>query len=219
MSYPLLTIGGMCIVCDVKASGTMDSDNGAVAQQVERLRGTQEVARSTRVSSTYFLPDLHEVGYTLAGFVAGEGTFCVTKRTHQGFKKSGLPRLRFLFQVTVAKRDRPLLEALQMFLGFGVIYDIEPKKEGYLPTSSLTIASLRAQRAATIPFAERFLLSSAKRRQFDHWREQMDAYEATPDYQAHLQRRRRSICSQPNCEKHVRGRGLCRSHYYEVTGY
>jgi hypothetical protein len=212
-------MAGMCILCDKKVSGNIVQSGGAVAQLVERLPGRQKGARSSRVSSTYFLPDLEEIGFTLAGFVAGEGTFCVTKRTHQGFKKSGLPRLRFLFQVTVAKRDRRLLEALQMFLGFGVIYDIEPKKEGYLPLSSLTIGSLRAHRAATIPFAERFLLSSAKRRQFDHWHEQMDAYEATPDFQAHLQRRRRSICSQPNCEKHVRGRGLCRSHYYEVTGY
>jgi hypothetical protein len=37
-----------------------------------------------------------------------------------------------------------------------------------LPTVSFTINSIAAHRAATIPFAEQFLLPCAKRDQFEH---------------------------------------------------
>ena len=71
-------------------------------------------------------------------------------------------------------------------------------------------------REATIAFAERYLLPSAKRDQFEQWRAEMDEY-----LQAHPSRwgLGPSRCSQPGCEKPVRGRGLCRAHYYRATGY
>jgi LAGLIDADG endonuclease len=191
---------------------------GAVAQLVERLRGTQEVAGSTPVSSTQLLPALlatwDAIGFTLGGLVAAEGSFFGTRK--QPPFADGTPRKHFVFQIAMANRDRPLLEALRMFLGFGSIHDVARRRSHWEPQSVLTIASRKAHHAATIPFAERYLLRCAKRNQFEAWRDALLQYE--------LDRPTRygkgpSPCSIPGCGKPVRGRGLCRSHYYRATGY
>ncbi len=148
-----------------------------------------------------------------AGFVAGEGSFYTSR---DGFFADSSSRLRFRFQVTVASRDRSLLEQLQTFLGFGSITDRAPGRPGHQPTSELRLSSFRAHREATIPFAERYLLPCAKRDQFERWRAEMEEY-----LQAHPSRwgLGPSPCSVPGCAKPVRGRGLCRSHNYLATGY
>jgi hypothetical protein len=124
--------------------------------------------------------------------------------------------LRFRFQVTVASRDRLLLEQLQSFLSFGSITDRRPGRPGHQPTSELRVSSFRAHREGTIPFAEQYLLPSAKRNQFDRWRADMEEY-----LEAHPARwgLGPSPCSVPGCRKPVRGQGVCRSHYYRATGY
>ncbi len=113
----------------------------------------------------------------------------------------------------MAQRDRAILEALRTFLGVGSIGDSEPRVPHWQPISRYTAASLKAHRAATIPFAERFLLPSAKRRQFEEWRDELLAYDRKRP------KRVRSICAIEGCEDFVRGQGLCRRHYYRVTGY
>lgn len=150
----------------------------------------------------------------LGGFVAGEGSFIVTPK--QPPFADGTPRWRFVFSITVATRDRGLLEALHSFLGFGSMRDLPPAREGYQPESEFRVTSLLAHHAATIPFAETFLLPSAKRDQFESWREQMRVQELE-----HPNRYGKgpSTCTVPGCEKPVRGRMLCRSHYYRATGY
>jgi hypothetical protein len=64
-------------------------------------------------------------------------------------------RLRFLFDVTVATRDRAILEELGATLGHGSITDSLPKRGHFEPTRQFRIASLKAHRAATIPFMQR----------------------------------------------------------------
>lgn len=210
----------MCSVC-VKweqrvAAGMVMPSTGAVAQLVERVHGMDEVARSIRVGSTLggLAATWRALGFFFGGLVAGEGTFCVSKRG--SFFKDGSPRLRFVFQVSLASWDRPLLEALQRYLGCGSICDQTAGKEHWQPKSTYTLASQRAHRAVTIPFAERFLLPSAKSDQFDAWRERLRAYE---DEHPTRMYRGRSLCSEDGCDRVVRGQGLCRIHYYRVTGY
>jgi len=130
--------------------------------------------------------------------------------------RDGSPRVRFVFQVTVASRDRAMLEALRETLGRGSLRDIAPEREHWLPRTVFTINSHRAHRASTIPFFEQHLFPCAKRTQFEQWRDALDGYE-----RAHPNRfgRGPSPCSAPDCDKPVRGRGLCRSHYYRATGY
>jgi hypothetical protein len=60
---------------------------------------------------------------------------------------------------------------------------------------------------------EEFLVAGHKRAQFLDWRRRLDRYAAEHPP------RMRSICSVDGCQRFVRGRGLCRSHYYQATGY
>ena len=116
----------------------------------------------------------------------------------------------------MASRDRALLEMLRDFIGVGSISDSPAPREGWQPTSTFCVNSILAHHAATIPFAEQFLLPSAKRRQFELWRFALHAYELEHPTKWG---RGRSICRESGCDKPVRGQGLCRSHYYRVTGY
>ena len=59
------------------------------------------------------------VGYTLAGLVAGDGSF-ITTRKLPAFA-NGDRRLRFVFTMTMAQRDRALLEALRTTRAFGAM--------------------------------------------------------------------------------------------------
>jgi hypothetical protein len=157
---------------------------------------------------------LREVGFVLGGLVAAEGSFVVSRVTTP--HANGDPRVRFVFQLTMARRDRALLEALRQYLGFGSIGDRTPSNPRWQPQSTFVINSRHAHRAATIPFAERFLQSCDKRRQFELWVQAMDVYD-----RAHPSRYLKGpgTCAEPGCESPVRGRGLCRRHYYRATGY
>lgn len=148
----------------------------------------------------------------LGGLVAGEGCFTETAR------RPGTATRRFVFAMTLASHDRPLLEALRCFIGAGSIQDFAPRRPGWLPQSCFTINSHRAHRRHTIQFAEAFLpAESAKRSQFEEWRARLAAYDEQ------LGRSQPgdgpSPCSVAGCGLPIRGRGLCRAHYYQATGY
>src|SRR3954453_22735468 len=98
---------------DRRPGGIVTVPPGAVAQLVERFHGMEEVARSIRVSSTE--------AFFLAGVVAGEGCFTVTVARPP--RVDGSTRLRFVFSLAMATRDRPLLESLRDALGYGSIND------------------------------------------------------------------------------------------------
>jgi hypothetical protein len=145
--------------------------------------------------------------------VAAEGWFTITRALPP--RIDGSPRLRFVFGITMANRDRSLLVELRELLRFGSIIDASPAQDGWQPTSTLSISSRKGHFAATVPFMDEFLVPPARKRtQFEHWRSALVAYD--------VERPRtvgRSMCSQPDCDRPVRGRGLCRSHYYRATGY
>lgn len=217
LSYPFGTIGNMCSVCERyeerQAAGTLSSPSGGVAQLEERLHGMQEV----RGFESLHLHPFHGISVPpafLGGVVAGEG--CFTAST-TGVYPDGSPRRRFVFLVTMASRDRALLVALRSHLGFGSLRDAPGSRSKWLPTSTLTVNSRRAHFEATIPFGERYLPAwSAKRRQFEGWRDALIEHDTL-----HPTRwgKGPSICDMPDCERPVRGRGLCRRHYYRATGY
>jgi hypothetical protein len=147
--------------------------------------------------------------------VAGEGTFVATRAGAD--RNDGSPRTRFVFKVSVADRDVLLLAALQIFLGGrGSIQTATPRNPRWQPIASYSVSSRKAIRDVLIPFCDEFLLYSAKREQYDDWRARFDAYERAHPTQWG---KGPSTCSKPGCDKPVRGRGLCRSHYYRATGY
>lgn len=211
----------MCTVCtELEAIeqrvGNLSAEHGAVAQSgrapawhagSRRFESAQ--LHTLRVWST----TLRGVGFALGGLVAGEGSFTTGR---QGVYADGTERVRFVFQVTMAQRDRPALEALQSFLGTGSISDHAARRAGWSPTSDYRIHSRRGHHTATIPFADAFLLPCHKRDQYLAWREAFLENEAA---RPSSYGKGRSTCSVIDCPDPVRGRGLCRKHYYRATGW
>lgn len=198
----------MCSIPGRESGGSLGAESGAVAQLVERRHGMAEVARSTRVGST------SSVGYMLAGFVAGEGSFSIST-THR-LHVDGSPIQKFVFSVQVEACDVGMLDTLREFIGVGSIRVAPSQRPTWEPTAVYTVNSMTAHWQATIPFADTYLLRCAKRGQFDAWRSELEAY-----VDRHNARcgRGRSQCMEDGCGRPVRGRGLCRVHYYRVTGW
>jgi hypothetical protein len=190
--------------------------SGAIAQLVERFHGMEEVESSILSSSTLRVasPADRAVGFFLGGLFAGEGYFSATPRVER--LAEGSPRMRFRFGISLAARDRDLLVTLQDVLTAGSIYVRRGAREHHQPIATLLISSRIDHHRATIPFAEVFLPPSVKREQFEQWRDALYAYE---DHDSIRWGRGPSTCREPDCERPVRGRGLCRRHYYRATGY
>ena len=108
-------------------------------------------------------------------FRGREGCFSVTRKLPP--YADGDPRLRFVFVVQVARRDRHLLEGLQRTLACGSIHEKPPARDGWQPTSVFTVSGIRSHRKRVIPFMDRHLLGGHKRHQFELWVQAMDAYE------------------------------------------
>ena len=172
---------------------------------MDEVAGSKPAGSTSRVVSPW----------ALGGLVAGEGCFSITRASTQP-RRDGSTRLRFVFSLTMATRDREIVEALRNRLGVGSIEFKRPRDPRHLEQVRLTVNSRRAHFLATIPFMERYLLPSAKRDQYERWRDALIEHE-----RAHPSKfgKGPSPCSEPGCYRPVRGRGLCRSHYYRATGY
>jgi hypothetical protein len=146
--------------------------------------------------------------------VAGEGSFYRQRRLPP--YADGTERQRFVFALEMAERDAPLVAALRGLLQAGSSTRRDRPRPNEQPTVDVRITSNRQHLRTTVPFMDRFLLPGAKRVQYDAWRSDLLAY-----LEAHPTRwgRGPSVCSEPDCTRPVRGRGLCRAHYYRATGY
>ena len=115
----------------------------------------------------------------------------------------------------MASDDRALLERMQRVLGVGTIQDRGRRRPHWKPESRLTVASEASHLRTTIPFCDRYLAAGHKRTQFESWRRDILAYRARRD-QLFLGA---SACCVDGCDAAVRGRGLCRRHSDEATGW
>ena len=111
----------------------------------------------------------------------------------------------------MAERDLAVVTALRNFIGVGSIDRRPPQRARWQPTVIYTVSGGRGIREAVIPFCDTFLIASAKRTQYLRWRERFMEYEARfPSNWGTGP----SPCAIAGCDKPVRGRGLCRAHYY-----
>jgi hypothetical protein len=124
--------------------------------------------------------------------------------------------MRFRFGLTMADRDRAVVVRLRDAIGAGSIARQVPQRRGWQPTVTLSVSGRKSLREQAIPFFDEHLVAGDKRRQYLDWRR------AFTEYEAHFPSSwgaGPSPCARPGCDRPVRGRGLCRAHYYEETGY
>jgi hypothetical protein len=118
--------------------------------------------------------------------------------------------------MTMAQRDLAAVTALREFIGVGSIMASPPQQPGWQATVTYAVSSRKAIRESVIPFCDRYLIAGAKRTQYRHWRQEFTDYEARFPSRWGVGP---SPCAVDGCDRPVRGRGLCRAHYYEATGY
>ncbi len=192
----------------------MRDSYGAIAQLVERLNGIQKAAGSIPASSTIDSFAAREgVGHFLGGLVAAEGCF---SRSVVGLRRDGSERGRYVFVMEMASVDTGLVELLHLALGVGSIHSVKARNPRWQSSVRFTVSSRRAHRDATVPFMQHFLPEGAKRQAFERW------YRTLWDEELEHPSRwgcGPSPCSMDECSDPVRGQGLCRRHYYELTGW
>src|SRR5688572_17201981 len=159
-----------------RSTAIVGPSHGAIAQVVERLHGMQEVEGSNPSSSTprALGQALRLTASTLAGVFAAEGWFTVTQI---GRYRDGSAQLRFRLGLTMAARDRALVEALHSYLGVGSIQEFQ-RNPRWQRAVVFTVSSRRANLARSVPFLDEFLEPCAKRAQYETWRDRLLAHEA-----------------------------------------
>jgi hypothetical protein len=144
------------------------------------------------------VPRVGEEAAFLGGFVAAEGCFTRTGR-------------RFRFAVSLAATDAGVCRQLAALLRVGAIRTSPRRRPHYDDEVTFAVQSLRELVEVVIPFMDEHLPASHKRAQYIAWRAQL------LDYWVNRAKRRRP-CSEPDCGRPRRARGLCRHHYYEAQG-
>jgi hypothetical protein len=140
-----------------------------------------------------------ELACTIAGVVAGEGTF-----GHAAGR-------RFRFAISLAATDRIVCELLHAYFAVGRIHTSPRRREHYDDEVTYQVQRLRDLVEVIVPFMDEHLPPSHKREQYLVWREQL------LDYWENRARRRRP-CTVDGCEAPRRAKGVCRRHYYERFG-
>lgn len=105
------------------------------------------------------------INYFLAGLIAGEG--CFTKKS----KLKG-----FSFSIKMADRDKEILEELKKIINAGYIYLYKKRKNLWEDECVFIIQSQIDIHTKLIPFMNKFLLGSFKRKQFLRWKEEFYTY-------------------------------------------
>jgi hypothetical protein len=151
------------------------------------------------VSTTTGRP-VTEIAAFIGGFVAAEGTFVA--RPWDG---------HFAFTVALGATDRETVELLHRFFRCGRTTWRRRRKEHFDDEVAFVVRKLRDLVDTLVPFMDRHLEESYKRRQYLAWRAEV------LDYWEHGMRRRR-LCTVEGCERIQRAKGLCRHHYYVAFG-
>lgn len=100
----------------------------------------------------------------VAGFVTAEGTFVATPDGR-----------RFAFTIGVAAADGLMCDRLVDFFGVGRTYRYRRRQEHHQDVAIYTVQSKRELAAVIVPFMDRHLPPSNKRRQYEAWRTKLDS--------------------------------------------
>lgn len=97
----------------------------------------------------------------VAGFVDGEGCFCLSMSKHATTKRK--IEIRPLFEIEVRNDDRAILERIKTTIGCGSIYELRYDRYGWMPHAKYKVSSVRDICRYIIPFFDRHKLEGKKR--------------------------------------------------------
>ena len=110
------------------------------------------------------------LGYYLAGFVDGEGTFSVAIIRHPAQRLGWM--INPVFQVYQHEKHREILDLFRDYFGTGAVY----RKSGTHPVLTFSINARKSLLDRVIPFFERYPLL-VKRDEFRRFRQIVEAME------------------------------------------
>jgi hypothetical protein len=116
--------------------------------------------------------DRRDFGNWLSGFTDGEGCFRLARSRHP--KHPEIYRSGFAtFEINMRLDDRPILDQIQSFFGFGSITEHESYSEDRdaEDQAKLVCTRVRPLKGIIIPHFEQFPLRAKKARDFQIWRE------------------------------------------------
>lgn len=104
-------------------------------------------------------------GNYIAGFVDGEGCFCISLSKHKTTKTGFDPRLNF--EIELRGDDREILEAIASYLKCGRVYDLNYDRYGWAPHAKLKVSGMKDIFEKIIPFFRKYPLLGKKRYSFE----------------------------------------------------
>lgn len=103
--------------------------------------------------------------YYIAGFVDGEGCFCISIYKHKE-RRHGLD-VKLVFEIELRADDRNILERLKRTLDCGNIYNLDYKRYKWYPHIKFKVSSLADLKNKVIPFFKEYRLQAKKKISFD----------------------------------------------------
>ncbi|HXK35685.1 MAG TPA: LAGLIDADG family homing endonuclease [Candidatus Paceibacterota bacterium] len=142
--------------------------------EVSSARSTQRMAfrRNTKLREPMGKEQIHREKLNpnyVAGFVDGEGSFCVGIGKHKTLRR-GI-EVHPLFEIEVRADDREVLERILVTIGCGKIYDCSYERYGWQPHVKYKVGSSKELEQFVIPFFEKYPLQAKKAQSFNIFKE------------------------------------------------
>jgi len=97
----------------------------------------------------------------IAGFVDGEGCFCVSISKHKTLKRR--IEVRPEFEIELRADDKDLLDRIQHTLECGRIYHLTYERYGWAPHVKYKVSNIKDLSEVIIPFFDKHVLQGKKR--------------------------------------------------------
>src|SRR3989344_1174338 len=110
----------------------------------------------------------------IAGFIDGEGSFCIVISKHPQ-KKLGLDA-RLSFEIELRDDDKEILLSIQRTLDCGRIYDLKYERYEWHPHTQFKVSSIKEIRRKLIPFLKKHPLRAKKRKSFELFAQAADIF-------------------------------------------
>lgn len=111
----------------------------------------------------------------VAGFIDGEGSFCVSIGKHKTMKR-GL-EVRVEFSIEVRADDREVLERILATIGCGKVYDCSYERYGWYPHAKYKIGNKKDMVEHLFPFLDAYPLQAKKAEVYERFRKVVFMFE------------------------------------------